>query len=116
MYVGIPNELQLSESKSLALHTAVAAKLLADPQVLHRARERAAAWLRDGSAHRWYADAWLQVLAGQPAQIAEFLTDVGQRACALRQNSPFAGALTAQERKAVLQPFERRANDEPRAA
>lgn len=116
MFAGIPSELQLSESKSLALHTAVAAKLLADPLVLLRARERAVAWLRDGSAHRWYADAWLEVLAGQPAQIAEFLTDVGQRACALRQNSPFAGALTAQERKTILQAFERRASDEPRAA
>lgn len=104
------------ERTSLALHAAVAAKLLQDPQVLGRARDRVAAWLHDGSVHPWYVEAWAHALNGTSAQVAGLLTDTGERACAMRQASPFAGALTVAERAAVLRACREEARHEPRAA
>ena len=83
------------------MHREIARRLLADPGVLEAARRRVDEWLERGSVHRDYAEAWARLLAEPPAQLAEKLTDPGEYYRALRQCSPFAGALGARERWAI---------------
>lgn len=90
------------EELSLLLHRAVADKLRRNPGVLTKARERVRGWLADGSVHPRYAQAWDHLLALSPAEISDCLVDPGERMRALRQCSPFAGALSPQERWRIL--------------
>ena len=91
----------VSERASLALHSAVAARLRADPSLLERAKRRVEEWLRDGSVASAYAEAWRAILASHVDEVARFLEDPGERARQLRQASPFAGALDARTRWAI---------------
>ncbi len=91
-----------NEQRSIALHRAVANKLSQDPHVLTRAKERVESWRLDGSVHQHYTDAWTQVLALAPEDIAQQLVDPGERMTSLRQCSPFAGALNPRERWQIL--------------
>lgn len=88
----------LAEEVSLALHRAVADRLRADPALVDRARTRVAAWLREGTVARPYAEAWQALLAGPAERLAAFLGDPGERARQLRQTSPFAGFLEPRAR------------------
>lgn len=88
----------LAEDASLELHRAVAQRLLAEPALIERARRRVSDWLRDGSVARTYAEAWQSVLAAPVEDVARVLTDPGERARQLRQNSPFAGFLEPRKR------------------
>lgn len=90
------------EERSLRLHRAVADKLLRDPVVLAKARERVERWRQDGSVHPRYAEAWHEILARTPEGVAERLVDPGETMRALRQCSPFAGALDPRERWRIL--------------
>jgi hypothetical protein len=90
------------EERSLRLHHAVAEKMRRDPAVLSKARERVERWRLDGSVHRRYADAWLRLLSLEPEEISRRLVDPGKTMVALRQCSPFAGALAPRERWRIL--------------
>jgi hypothetical protein len=91
----------IAEDVSLELHRAVAQRLLEDPALVDRARERVAGWLRDGSVARPYAQAWQAVLSGPVETVASFLADPGEKACQMRQASPFAGALDPRTRWSI---------------
>ncbi len=91
----------LLEARSLALHRAVAARLLADPRVLERARARVCTWLAQGSVAPRWAAAWREALAAPPERVAALLCDDSERARALRQTSPFAGVLDPRARWAI---------------
>ena len=91
-----------AESRSLALHVAVARKLRERPESLEEARARVRGWLATGSVHRYWAEAWANLLAGSLGEVIAAITDPGERACDLRQSSPFAGALDPRERWAIL--------------
>jgi hypothetical protein len=90
------------EERSLRLHRAVADKLRSDSAVLAKARERVERWRLDGPVHPRYAEAWRRVLSLSPEEISERLVDPGETMCALRQCSPFAGALAPPERWQIL--------------
>lgn len=90
------------EERSRVLHGRVADKLKADGRVLSAARNRVDRWLEDGSVHPRYAEAWKDLLAEGPEVIARRLTEASEEMDALRQCSPFAGALDARERWAIL--------------
>ena len=90
------------EERSLRLHRAVGDKLLRDSTVLAKARERVERWRLDGSVHPRYAEAWRRVLSLSPEEISDRLTDPGETMRALRQCSPFAGALDPRERWRIL--------------
>jgi hypothetical protein len=91
----------VAEDLSLELHRAVAERLLEDPALVERARERVAGWLRDGSVARPYAEAWQAVL-GEPVEaVARFLADPGEKARQMRQASPFAGVLDPRTRWSI---------------
>ncbi len=58
------------------------------------------------SAH--WLDAWESVLDGGPETVLQTLTSQAPLAVELRQNSPFAGVLPEDERRAVLRAFRSR--------
>jgi hypothetical protein len=90
---------RLAEERSVAYHSAIAERLLAQPEVLDKARRRVETWLAAaGTEAPFYARQWAAVLARDPASIAAFLVERSELADELRQSSPFAGALTPQER------------------
>jgi hypothetical protein len=91
----------VAEETSLALHTAVAERIRADPSLVERAKRRVEDWLRDGTVAGAYAEAWREILARPASDVALFLEDTGERARQLRQTSPFAGALDPRTRWAV---------------
>jgi excisionase family DNA binding protein len=98
------------QQRSLWLGHAVAGKLVANPEdVLATGRANLATMQeRDhrGRARHWL-DEWERLLAGPTAEILEALTSRSPRARDLRQNSPFAGVLSQEERQEVLATFTR---------
>ena len=95
--------------RSLWLHRAVVAELVADPDtVLETARSNLARW---ASAHRAESTAgrafmaWRAVLEQGVDVVIDTLLDTSGEACELRQNSPFAGVLPDQRRQDVLRSF-----------
>lgn len=88
-------------ARSLALHQAVARRLEDDPEAVLVAARRNLATMRsihaDGSADRWL-EAWAILLDGPVVEVVRALTDGSEAAHELRQNTPFAGILTASER------------------
>lgn len=87
-----------AEERSLRLHAAVAARLLADPKLVDRVRRRVAGWLEDGSVARPYAEAWARLLDGPMADLVLALGERSERMHDLRQVSPFAGVLEPRAR------------------
>jgi hypothetical protein len=91
----------VAEDVSVELHRAVAERLLKEPALVDRARQRVTDWLRDGSVATPYAEAWQAILAEPVEAVARFLTDPGERARQLRQTSPFAGFLEPRTRWSI---------------
>jgi len=96
------------QDRSLWLGHAIAGKLVADPsRVLAKARENLVK-LRDahpgGAGGRWLAE-WARLLDGPVRGVLEALTSLSPLARDLRQNSPFAGVLSEEERQRVLSGF-----------
>jgi hypothetical protein len=86
--------------RGLAYHQAVADRLhkqtVADAKyVLYR-------WSEQGRIDPLYARRWARILSMPLKDIRKEITAVGADADDLRQNSPFAGALTEPERRRVL--------------
>lgn len=97
------------ERRSRWLHGAIAERLRADPKrVLAKARSNLATMRGAdpaGASRRWI-DQW-DVLLEQPVDaIVGVLTGISNEAADLRQNTPFAGVLTPQERWASYREFQ----------
>ncbi|MGC8488800.1 MAG: hypothetical protein ACP5QO_11390 [Clostridia bacterium] len=93
-------------ARSRALHRAVAARLLEDPEralaLAHRQLARTAA---DPHA-RYYVDEWTRWLARPVPEICRLLADDdSEYAEALRRMSPFVGVLTQAERAAIYRRY-----------
>lgn len=93
------------DALSLAYHRAVAAKLASTPDLRTRALQNVTRWLSQGSLHPVYASQWLSLLHGPLDALCAALTDTSDHAIALRQSSPFAGTLSAQERWAIRRAY-----------
>jgi hypothetical protein len=89
-----------AEVRGLAYHRALAQRL--DDQAVEEARERLAIWQADGKIAEDYADRWAALLERPLPEIARAISRDDEHAHDLRQNSPFAGALTERERQRVL--------------
>lgn len=87
-----------AEQRSLAYHREIATRLTEDPSLLRKARARVADWIRSGAVHPTYATLWRDLLNRSPAEIPSLLCADDETATAMRQVSPFAGALTPKER------------------
>jgi hypothetical protein len=88
----------LAEARSLAAHQLIAERLATEPGLLDMARARVDSWLADGSVARAYALAWRELLGGDIPSIRCALVDDSERGRALRQCTPFAGAIDPRTR------------------
>lgn len=96
---------RLAEERSIAFHRAIADRLADHPEILERARSRVREWIARGEPHPIYARAWDAILALPLPELSERLVDPSEQARALRQVTPFAGALPARERWAIWREF-----------
>jgi hypothetical protein len=96
---------QWIDQRSLALHEAVAEKLIAHPELLEVARQNLRRWLASHPQPALLE--WQRALDSLPlAGVIELLRAPDERATRLRQSSPFAGVLTPRERQAILDRYE----------
>ncbi len=96
-----PDDHHTADRRSLAVGRLVASRL--DDEVLERARARVQAWLDEGGpVPALWAQRWADVLDDGPAAVARVLTSDDERSRDLRQNSPFAGALTPPEWRQIV--------------
>lgn len=97
---------RIIEARSLAMHCLIARKIAADPALLDVARRNLEAWLaRYGDSPPRALEEWRELMGRPWVEIAALITDPGESATRLRQSSPFAGVLTAAERKRVYEAF-----------
>lgn len=94
------------QRQSLWLHTAVAGRVVKDPnESLVKARANIA---RMRAAHRvpvpWLTE-WERLIESGPQAVVKTLVADTPAAAELRQNSPFAGLLTDLERRKALTAF-----------
>lgn len=87
-----------AERRSLAYHAAIAKRLRSDPAALESARARVTAWSGTERVHPRWIEGWRSLLDRDLATIEAALVDPSEAMTALRQVSPFAGALTPRER------------------
>jgi len=90
-----------AERRNRAYHAAVARRL--GKGTVDRALHQLWRWVEEGQIDPYYADAWEAVLQRPLAAIKRVLTEDSQEARDLRQNSPFAGALSEPERRKILE-------------
>jgi hypothetical protein len=106
-YTQLVRSHQWIDERSLALHTRVAAKVAADPALIETARANLDRWLQTSRSAPLLE--WRQLLETAPVhELVELLRSPGERAVWLRQSSPFAGVLTAEERLAILREYDSR--------
>ena len=90
-----------AERRNRAYHAAIARHLR--KRTVERALHQLWRWYEEGNIDPRYADAWEDVLRRPLPEIKKVLTEDSQRARDLRQNSPFAGALSEPERRKILE-------------
>ena len=96
-----------AELQALAYHRLLAERL--DERLVEEARRRLRRWRAAGRIDPRWADEWERILAMPVTRIARMIGADSPRARELRQASPFAGALTEQERRALTRAVEARA-------
>jgi hypothetical protein len=95
-----------AELQSLAYHRAVADRLT--PELVADALERVARWREAATLHPRWADEWEHLLGRPVPEIGRAISSDSTHARELRQTSPFAGVLTEQERKRLIDAVEAR--------
>ena len=94
------------EARSLAMHCLAAQKIASQPKLLDKVKKTLDAWLtRYGMNVPRALEEWQAILRRPWPEVAWFMTDAGERATRLRQSTPFAGVLTAIERKRIYAAF-----------
>ena len=99
------DRLTRDQLRSLLLAYAVAGHLVADPDKAIARAQRNLARMRESSsrgAARVWLDQWEALLNGSLVDLLAALTSSSMRSRELRQNTPFAGVLSEQERMRVL--------------
>lgn len=94
----VRNPQALAEERSLAYHREIAARLAVDSSLVPAALSRIERWSAAGSLAPTYAARWRELLALPTSELVRALIDPGEHARALRQCSPFAGALDPRTR------------------
>jgi len=96
------------ERRSLHLHRAIARRLERSPeQVLARARDTLSLMRENHPEAEELFREWEVILNRPVSELLPALTDPSPRGRELRQVTPFAGVLTAEERTEVYQSFRR---------
>ena len=93
------------DQRSIALHRAIASKIVAKPELLEIARKNVMRAITADSRSSHYAKAWSEILEKPVEEIAQLLEEDSEPMRALRQATPFTGILTPIERWAVYDEF-----------
>jgi hypothetical protein len=97
---------RLLDARSLAMHCKIAQKISRDPELLNTAKENLARWSQKSAGERpRYLQEWEEILDRPWPEIADFITSISGDAIRLRSSSPFAGVLSAEERKRIYEAF-----------
>src|ERR1700720_3281136 len=97
---------QRVDERSLAFGCLIAKRIAEHPELIAEARATATRWLQTASARSAPAlQEWMAVLNGPVEGVLDLLTARDERATRLRQSNPFAGALSSQERNAIIRRF-----------
>lgn len=91
---------RIAELRALAYHRALAPRLRRP--AIEQARRKLRRWDQEERIDPRHLQAWDEVLAQPVEQIREAITADDERGRDLRQNSPFAGFLSEQERRKIL--------------
>ncbi|MFW6050903.1 MAG: hypothetical protein ACODAU_06995 [Myxococcota bacterium] len=100
---------RLAELTSVELHREVGRRLRGRPEILRRARQRVHGWLETGEVSPYYAEPWARALSMPLDDLCAFLVEDSEHARAMRQVSPFAGALDAPTRWVIWKRLRRTA-------
>lgn len=97
---------RLLEARSLAMHAVIAEKIERDPTLLKIAHENLRRWRArwENQAPAWYQE-WSEIMKRPWAEIAAIMTELSEQGARLRQSSPFAGVLSATERRRIYEAF-----------
>ena len=97
---------RLAEARSLVMHTVIAEKIQTNPALIAHAQQNRRRWRRrrEAGAPGWM-DEWRGILKRPQTEIAAIICEPSERGARLRQSSPFAGALSNQERKRIYDAF-----------
>jgi hypothetical protein len=94
------------ERVQIELHRALLSKLISDPErvrdLARRNITRSRSMVRGDQAREWL-DEWQALVDGTPERLVEVFLGEDEYSIDLRQVSPFAGALTEEERLAAIQ-------------
>jgi len=97
---------RIIDARSLAMHCLIARRIAANPKLLDVARRNLAAWReRCGESPPRPLLEWERILREPWPRVAAVMTALDERSTALRQSSPFAGVLTAKERRRIYEAF-----------
>lgn len=103
------SRLNREREKSLWLHRAVLGELVRDPErVMETASGNIERWLgmhSESGVTRGYLLTWAEIIDSGVDAVIDTLTSTSESAAELRQNTPFAGVLDDESRRAVLRSF-----------
>jgi hypothetical protein len=97
----------------------IAQRMETEPQIVALALDNIRRWIARDVYHSGELSTmneWRDLLIGSRSRLRQVMLDQNQDACRLRQSSPFAGVLSAEEREDVLSRVEARWLQESRAA
>jgi hypothetical protein len=88
------------------MHCLIANKLGTEPRLVEVARKNLRRWWTAAGERRphWMKE-WDEILRQPCSDIQAILADPSERGAALRQSSPFAGVLSARERRRIYEAF-----------
>lgn len=97
---------RVADARSLAMHVLAARRIGADPALLGRARATLDRWLDRYGEHPPAAMIeWRALLARSWSEIAAHATALSEEGARLRQSSPLATVLSAEERRRIYDAF-----------
>ena len=97
---------RILDARSLAMHCKIAQKISRDPDLLNKAKANLERWsAKSKGPLPKYLHEWQEILDRPWPEIAEIITSMSEDATRLRSSSPFAGVLTADERKQIYAAF-----------
>jgi len=93
---------QLHEMRSLRMHRLVAERYQEAPvDVIRFGLENLQRWRQRGVDYDDFGT-WEKILRSNPQRLPEILCSSGEEATRLRQSSPFAGLITEESRRKIL--------------
>jgi hypothetical protein len=91
----------------LAMHAVITEKIERDPKLLDIPRNNLQRWnarWEKNEVPAWY-EQWCAIMNRSWPEIAAIITEPSEEGARLRQSSPFAGVLSAEQRKRIYEAF-----------